>query len=77
MGILIGLVLQSIAFWLLPQYLIGASIAVFMVVVTVSYGFELYSKFTGRGHYEIADAVASIVGGVIGMAISFAIAFVS
>ena len=76
-GILIGLVLQSIAFWLLPQYLIGASIAVFTVVVAISYGFELYSKISGRGHYEIADAIASIIGGIIGIAVSFAIAFFS
>ena len=72
-----GLMLQAIAIWLLPQHLIGAGIAVFMVVIAVSYGFELYSKFTGRGHYEIADAVASIIGGIIGTAVSFAIAFVS
>ena len=72
-----GLVLQAMAIWIFPQHLIGASVGVFIIVVAVSYGFELYSKFTGRGHYEIADAVASIVGAVIGMAISFAIAFVS
>jgi len=76
-GILIGLVLQSLVFWLLPQYLIGASIAVFTVVVAISYGFELYSKISGRGHYEIADAIASIIGGIIGIAVSFAIAFFS
>ena len=72
-----GLVLQAIAIWLLPQHLTGASIAVFMVVISISYGFELYSKVTGRGHYEIADAVASIIGGIIGIAVSFAIAFAS
>ena len=40
---------------------------VLLLVSIISYGFELYSKYTGHGHYELMDAVASIVGGVLGM----------
>ena len=43
-------------------------VAVFIMVVVVSYGFELFSKVTGKGHYDFIDAVATIIGGVIGMA---------
>jgi hypothetical protein len=38
-------------------------------VVAISYGFELYSKYTGHGHYEVMDAVAAIIGGVLGMGV--------
>lgn len=33
------------------------------IVVTVSYVFELFSLVTGKGHYEVLDAVAGIIGG--------------
>jgi len=74
-GILMGATLQALAIWLLPQHPVAASFAVFLLVVAISYGFELYSKITGRGHYEIADAIASIIGGGIGMAGAFAVSF--
>jgi len=74
-GILLGILLQAIAIWLLPQHLVFASFAAFLLLVAISYGFELFSKITGRGHYEIADAIASIIGGGLGMAITFAVAF--
>ena len=74
-GILMGAMLQAIAIWLVPQHLATASFAVFVLVVSISYGFELYSKITRHGHYEIADAIASIVGGSVGMAIAIAVEF--
>ena len=42
---------------------------VFALIVVICYGFELFSKFTGWGYYEVMDAVAGIVGGMIGMAV--------
>jgi len=74
-GILLGIFLQAIAIWLSPQHLVFASFTAFIILTAISYGFELFSKITGRGHYEIADAIASIIGGGIGMAISFGVAF--
>ncbi len=67
-GIAMGAILQAIAWWWLPSHLYIASMVVLLIIVCISYGFELYSKFTGHGHYEVMDAVASVIGGVLGMA---------
>lgn len=69
-GIGMGLVLQAVGIWLLPTHTVVASALAFGVVVIISYGFELYSKFTGHGHYEVMDAVAAIIGGVLGMGLA-------
>jgi VanZ family protein len=66
-GLVMGIVLQVLCRWLLPTHLIAATLIAFTVVVAISYGFELYSKFTGHGHYEVLDAVAAIIGGILGM----------
>jgi len=66
-GIAMGIVAQALLSWLLPTYILVDSLIAFVIVLVISYGFELYSKFTGRGHYEILDAVAATVGGVLGM----------
>ena len=70
-GIVMGAVLQITAITFLPFTVIVATLIVFAIVVSVSYGFELYSKFTGHGHYDFMDAVPSVAGGVLGMAIIF------
>jgi hypothetical protein len=67
-GILMGVVLQLVATMVLPDHLVIASFIAFSGVVVISYGFELYSLITGRGHYDVMDAVASIIGGILGMA---------
>jgi hypothetical protein len=36
--------------------------------IAIAYGFELFSLFTGKGHYELMDAVAGVLGALIGMA---------
>ena len=66
-GIAMGVFLQSVGWWLLPARILLVTIIVFVIVITISYGFELFSKITGKGHYEVLDAVASILGGIIGM----------
>jgi hypothetical protein len=66
-----GAVLQLAGYWLLAGHIYWATAIAFAIVVVVSYGFELFSKFTGRGHYEIWDAVAAIIGGVLGMGIAW------
>ena len=65
-GIPMGVVLQAIAWYLYPplMYLLA-----FLGVCAISYGFELISLVTGKGHHDVKDAIASIIGGIIGMAV--------
>ena len=72
-GILMGVVLQGIGLWLLAgRPLLSTSLALF-IVIAVSYGFELFSKFTGIGIYDFMDAVASVIGGIAGMGVAWAV----
>ena len=66
-GIAMGLLFQGVGMFLLPTHLYVATAVSLLLVVAISYGFELYSKFTGHGHYEVMDAVAAIIGGGLGM----------
>lgn len=68
-GVPMGIVLQAFLWFLFPNQPVLEAVIAFILVVAIGYGFELYSKFTGKGHYEINDAVASTIGGVIGMGI--------
>lgn len=66
-GIVMGTVLQAFFSFLLRAHT-GLSIvlAVFFSIA-IGYGFELFSKFTGKGHYDVMDAVASVIGAVVGI----------
>ena len=68
-GIPMGIVLQAFLWLLFPGQLVLETVIGFILVITISYGFELFSKFTGKGHYEFNDAVAATIGGVLGMII--------
>jgi VanZ family protein len=68
-GLVMGLLLQGFLFFLLPGYKIIASILSLACIIAVGYGFELFSKFTGKGHYDLMDAVATVAGGLVGMGI--------
>lgn len=68
-GLAMGLILEGFLFFLMPGHKIIASIIVLAVVIAVGYGFELFSKFSGWGHYDVMDAVVTVVGGVLGIAI--------
>lgn len=71
-GILMGVIVQLIGRWLfLSQPVLSVTITLIIIII-VSYGFELFSKITGIGHYDFMDAVASVIGGVAGMAIIWA-----
>jgi hypothetical protein len=74
-GILMGVVLQGLGWWLFPENLLWVSIIVFLLICAISYGFELFSKITGIGVYELMDAVWSVFGGVVGMGVAFAVGF--
>lgn len=67
-GILMGAVVQAVLVFILPDMRILAIAITVSLVVSISYGFELFSKITGKGYYDFWDAVASVIGGVIGMA---------
>lgn len=68
-GIAMGILFQAFAMYFFPAHKVFSTLAVLLLVAAISYGFELYSKFTGHGHYEVMDAVASIAGAVLGMLI--------
>ena len=70
-----GATLQIVSWYLImPKYFFTGIITAFILVIIISYGFELYSLFTKKGHYEILDAIAGIIGGVVGMAIILSLA---
>ena len=70
-GILLGGVLQAFALFLLKDHPALATTISFFTVVGIAYGFELFSLFSGHGHYDVMDAVASVIGGILGMAAAF------
>ena len=67
-GIIMGAFLEAFGWWLWPGNVGWISLIVLLIVIAISYGFELFSKITGKGRYDFYDAVASVIGGVIGMA---------
>ncbi len=69
-GIPMGAILQMLTFYVMPQHFIASIVVSFILVISVSYGFELFSLITKKGHYDIYDAVAGVIGGSIGMAIT-------
>ena len=69
-GIVMGIVLQGFVSFLLRDHLILATVIAFILVIVISYGFELFSKTTGLGIYDFIDAVASVIGGLLGMALT-------
>ena len=68
-GIGMGIVLQAFTSYLLRDHFVLATIIAFILVIVISYGFELFSKFTRLGHYDFIDAIAGTIGGVLGMGI--------
>lgn len=64
-----GIMLQILSGYLMPGHIVLRIVTSFILVVAISYGFELFSLFTGRGHYELLDAVAGTIGGIVGIAI--------
>ncbi|MEO8111507.1 MAG: hypothetical protein ABI594_15790 [Ginsengibacter sp.] len=76
-GIVMGATLQAFAWYLFPTHFIAGIIASSIIVIAISYGFEIFSLITKRGHYEILDAIAAIIGGAIGIAIILLVLFIS
>ena len=68
-GVAMGLLFEALLLWLFPALAIVGSVIIFIIIVIISYAFELTSLIIKRGHYDILDAVAGAVGGAVGMAI--------
>lgn len=66
-GIVMGAILQIFTLYVMPLHYFLSIITSFILVIAISYGFELFSLITKKGHYDIGDAVAGIAGGFIGM----------
>jgi glycopeptide antibiotics resistance protein len=68
-GIGMGTILQSFLLYSLKVSILPSILLSLGIAAAVSYGFELYSLLTGKGHYEIMDAVASVIGGMVGISL--------
>ena len=62
-----GTVLQLTSFYFLPLNQLLASGVSFLILLAGCYAFELFSLITGKGHYELLDVVAGVIGGVVGI----------
>jgi hypothetical protein len=68
-GIAMGGVLQAFFSFLLDAHT-GLSILLALIFsIAIGYGFELFSKFTGKGHYDVMDAVAAVIGAILGIGV--------
>jgi len=68
-GVVMGAVLQAFFSFLLDG---APGLPVLLALIfssVVAYGFELVSKFTGKGHYDLGDAVATMFGAVPGIGV--------
>lgn len=65
-GIPLGAVLMLSVLFVFPMSLKSATAMSFLLLLAISYGFELVSLVTGKGHPEHLDAWAGIAGGLIG-----------
>lgn len=66
---LMGAIFRIFTLYFFPQQYIFSIVITFILIVAVTYGFELFSLITKRGHYEIMDAIAGTIGGTIGMTV--------
>ena len=68
-GIGMGMFLQALFLYFFHLSLLAASIWAFAFSVAIAYGFELFSLISGKGHYEVMDSVAGVLGAIVGMGI--------
>lgn len=65
-GIVMGAVLHAFFSFLSDAPGLSILLALFFSIA-IGYGFELFSKFTGKGHYDAMDAVAAVIGAILGI----------
>ena len=66
-GIAMGAVLQTFFSFVLHGHRGLSVLLAILFSFAIAYGFELYSKFTGKGHYEFMDAIAALAGAIPGI----------
>ena len=66
-GIPLGILLEFIFVYFFPLHLLYATATSFIILLAGCYAFELFSLITGKGHYELLDVLAGVIGGVIGI----------
>lgn len=66
-GIAMGAALQAFFSFLLDAHVVLSVLLALIFSIVIAYGFELFSKFTGKGYYEVMDAVAGVLGAAIGI----------
>lgn len=65
----LGFILQFACMYFLQLGTFAVTLIAFLLLAAICYGFELFSKVTGKGHYEMMDAIAGLIGGIIGISI--------
>ena len=71
-GIFLGGALEIVTWYFFPSRpLLYTALALF-ILISGCYGFELFSKITGWGHYEMMDVLAGVLGGIPGIGIVLA-----
>jgi len=68
-GIVLGILLHAGAIYILELPGTAAFLLALVLLIAISYGFELFSLITGKGHYDVMDAVATVIGGLPGIAV--------
>lgn len=68
-GLILGILFQSVLFFLFNLSPVISLLITFVSVAIIAYGFELFSLYSGYGHYDKMDAVASVIGGAVGQAL--------
>ncbi|MDB5276778.1 MAG: hypothetical protein JWR61_1733 [Ferruginibacter sp.] len=68
-GIPLGASLQIICLSAFPKHTWPDTAASFVILFAGCYAFELYSLITGKGHYELPDVWAGVLGGCIGIGV--------
>ncbi|WP_126972202.1 hypothetical protein [Gynurincola endophyticus] len=66
-GLAMGIVLQFFGLMIFHFHWAIILVIAFLVCFLIAYGFELFSKFTGWGHYEVNDAIATVIGSLLGL----------
>lgn len=61
-----GFFLQAMGYWFFPDEPGLVIVGVFILGIIISYGFELFSRVTGWGIYDVMDAVFSAIGSIAG-----------
>ena len=68
-GLLLGILFEGLLFFLFNLSPVTSIVITFVSVAVIAYGFELFSLYSGYGHYDKMDAIASVIGGAFGQAL--------